>query len=244
MRIRLDKYLTLCDLGTRKEVQALIRAGRVVVNGFPRKDTGYAIDSASTFVEVDEKPVFFRQFVYIMMNKPPGYLSAVTDKHHPTIVELLPAWCRRRKVVPVGRLDLDTTGLIFLSDDGGFNHDMTSPRRHVDKVYHAELDLPIDASDIKAFKDGMRFKDFTAELALLTSLPQPTPYTHAAAITIHEGKYHQVKRMFAARGKQVLNLKRVAIGDVPLPVDLNIGYWRELTLEEMQALKIQNPYVV
>lgn len=243
MEIRLDKYLTLCDLGTRSQVQKRIRAGQIKVNGFIKKDAALSVDPATSFVECNGEGLFFRRFSYIMLNKPPGYLSATTDDFKPTVMDLLPGWCMRRKMVPVGRLDINTTGLIFITDDGGFNHDMTSPRRHVNKIYHAIIDKGVTQEDIKAFASGMRFKDFTAEIAGLRAIPCHDKGKFGAEVILKEGKYHQVKRMFATCGKKVLSLHRVAIGPIELSANLGSGYWRELTLEEMRDLYIKNPFI-
>jgi len=241
MLMRLDKYLSYCDAGSRSEVKKIISAGRVSVNGFIQKDPAFSVDTVRNFVEVDGQPASFRRFVYLMMNKPEGYLSATTDDRQPTVMDLLPEWCRKRGVAPVGRLDKDTTGLLLLTDDGGVNHDLTSPRRHVDKVYLAVVDSAITQEDIDAFAQGMRFSDFVAELAVLRQIRSMGQGCFLAEVTLHEGKYHQVKRMFAARGKHVLELQRVAMGPVELDPSLGPGDWRELTLWEMQALNIRNP---
>ena len=142
---------------------------------------------------------------------------------------------------PVGRLDRDTTGLLLITDDGGLAHDMTSPRRHVEKIYHAQIDRPINEDDVRAFREGMRFKDFISELARLEYLRKLDKGRHLVQVTLTEGKYHQVKRMFAARGKNVLELKRVTFGKLVLDDKLPEGRWRELTKKELNSLKVQDP---
>lgn len=243
MPMRLDKYLSYCDLGSRSEVKKIIAAGKVSVNGFIKKDPALPVDASMNFIEVDGQPTLFRRFVYLMMNKPAGYLSATTDDRQATVLDLLPEWCKKRGVAPVGRLDKDTTGLLLLTDDGGVNHAMTSPRKHVDKVYLAVVDSAVTQEDIDVFAQGMRFSDFISELARLRQVRALGGGLYLAEVILREGKYHQVKRMFAARGKNVLELQRVAMGPVELDPNLGPGDWRELTLWEMQALNIKNPNV-
>jgi 16S rRNA pseudouridine516 synthase len=156
-------------------------------------------------------------------------------------MDLLDDWCIRRKMFPVGRLDKDTTGILLITDDGGLCHDMTSPRRHVQKIYQAQIDKPVTKADVDAFKNGMRFKEFVSELAKLEYLGQIAEDRYLAQVTLTEGKYHQVKRMFAARGINVLDLKRITFGKLVLPDNLPEGRWRELSLYEQKALKIMDP---
>lgn len=239
--MRLDKYISMCDILSRTEAKKAVMASRVTVNGFIRSDAGFQVTPENTFVELDGNPLLYKLFCYIMLNKPKGYISATTDKTHPTVMDLLDDWCIRRKMFPVGRLDIDTTGLLLITDDGGLSHDMTSPRRHVEKIYHAQIDKPISQDDIKAFAKGMRFKEFISELSKLEYLRQLAPGRHLVQITLTEGKYHQVKRMFKARGKEVLELKRVTFGKLVLPENLPEGRWRELSREELTSLKIKDP---
>lgn len=243
MKLRLDKYLTLCDLGTRSEMQKLVHSERIKVNGYVEKNSGTHVLPSTSFVELDDKELNFRHFVYIMLNKPEGYLSATKDRTRKTIMDLLPDWCKRREMAPIGRLDIDTTGLLFITDDGAFNHQLTSPRMHVNKVYRAEIDKPVLEEHIKAFAAGMRFKDFTAEIAKLVPVQSRYKDEYAAQVTLHEGKYHQVKRMFAACGINVIHLERIKIGSISLPTDMEHGQWREFTFKEIKAFNINNPYI-
>lgn len=241
--MRLDKYISMCDVMSRAEAKKAILSSRVTVNGFLRKDPGFQTTPESTFVEIDGKPLLYKRFSYIILNKPKGYISATTDRNDPTIMDLLDDWCIRRKMFPVGRLDKDTTGLLLITDDGGLSHDMTSPRRHVEKIYQAQIDKPVTQSDIDAFKNGMRFKEFVSELAKLEYLGQISEDRYLAQVTLTEGKYHQVKRMFGARSINVLDLKRITFGKLVLPDDLPEGRWRELSLAEQKALKIKDPLI-
>jgi 16S rRNA pseudouridine516 synthase len=239
--MRLDKYISMCDVMSRSEAKKAIASSRVTVNGFLRKDAGFQVTPESTFVEVDGKPLIYKRFCYIMLNKPKGYVTATTDRDCPTVMDLLDDWCIRREMFPVGRLDKDTTGLLLITDDGGLCHDLTSPRRHVEKIYQAQIDKPVTQADINAFQNGMRFKEFVSELAKLEYLGQIAEDRYLAQVTLTEGKYHQVKRMFAARGINVLDLKRITFGKLVLPDNLPEGRWRELSLAEQKALKIKDP---
>ena len=239
--MRLDKYISMCDTMGRSDAKKAVMASRVTVNGFTRTDAGFQVAPDTAFVEIDGQPIFYKRFAYIMLNKPKGYVSATEDARDPTVMDLLDDWCIRRGMFPVGRLDKDTTGLLLITDDGGLAHDMTSPRRHVEKIYHAQIDKPITESDIKAFKKGMRFKEFISELARLEYIRMLDKGRHLVQVTLTEGKYHQVKRMFAARGKKVLELKRVTFGKLVLDETLPEGRWRELSKKELDSLKIKDP---
>lgn len=243
MYIRLDKYVAYSDVGTRKQVQKLIIKGHVKVNGLVQKDASTQIDVTSSFVELDDQSICYRKNVYIIMNKPKGYVSATVDRYNKTVMDILPSWVMRRKMAPVGRLDSDTTGLLMITDDGAFNHFMTAPKRHIDKVYHAQIDKPVTIEHVEAFASGMRLKDFIAEPAILSKAESNYDEEFAARVTIHEGKYHQVKRMFGVLGINVYSLERIAIGDIILPVDMKEGQWREFSAEELRLLKLQNPYL-
>ncbi len=241
--MRLDKYISLCDVMPRAEAKKAIQKSRITVNGFVKKDAGFQVIPESTFVELDGTPLHYKRFCYIMLNKPKGYISATTDKKHPTVMDLLDDWCIRRKMFPVGRLDKDTTGLLLITDDGGLAHDMTSPRRHVEKIYQAVINKTITKDDVKVFKEGMRFKEFTSELAKLEYLSRVSLNRFLVQVTLTEGKYHQVKRMFKSRGIEVLDLKRITFGKLILPEDLKEGRWQELSREQLQSLKIKDPYI-
>ena len=241
--MRLDKYISLCDVLSRAEAKKAIQKSQVTVNGFVKKDAGFQVVPETTFVELNGEPLQFKRYCYIILNKPKGYISATKDKKHPTIMDLLDDWCIRRNMFPVGRLDKDTTGLLLITDDGGLAHDMTSPRRHVEKIYQAQIDKPITQSDIRAFKEGMRFKDFVSELTKLEHLSRISLNRYLVQVTLTEGKYHQVKRMFNARGKEVLELKRITFGKLILPENLPEGRWRELSRDELKSLKVKDPFV-
>jgi len=228
--IRLDKFLTQCDLGSRSEVKKLLSAGRVAVEGRVALKPEESIPEDAR-VTLDGNLLEYRPYIALIMHKPPGYLTATRDPNAPTVLDLLPQSIQKRHPVPAGRLDKDTTGLLILTDRGDLVHGLISPKRHVEKTYWAELSAPADPSDIDAFAKGMDLGDFISLPARLTILPEACALAH-----VMEGKYHQVKRMFAARGKTVLRLKRLSMGSVRLPEDLREGEWRHLTQDEFENL--------
>lgn len=227
--MRLDRYLTLCDLGTRREVKELIASGRVSVAGLTVLNPGSAVDGPVT---LDGESVGYRPLVAIMMNKPAGLLTATTDRRQGTVLDLLPPRDRRREPAPVGRLDKDTTGLLLITDDGQAAHAIISPKSSVEKRYRALLDKPVDQSDVEAFAQGLRLSDFEALPARLEPGEGCVAYC-----TVHEGKFHQVKRMFAARGRKVLALHRERVGSLWLPDTLVPGEYVYLDMDTWNRLR-------
>jgi len=231
---RMDKLLASTGLWSRKEVKELVRRGRVTLNGVPVAKVEEKADPAADEIRVDGQVVDCAPFVYIMMNKPDGLLSATTDKRQKTVVDLLPEHLRRRGLFPVGRLDKDTVGLLLLTDDGPLGHELLSPKKHVDKVYHARVDGHIQPEDVARLAEGMVLED---GLHCLPALLAPLGDGSECLVTLREGKYHQVKRMLAACGKPVTALKRLSMGPLSLDEALLPGQWRFLTAEELAALK-------
>jgi len=231
---RLDKLLASTGVWSRKEVKDLVRQGRVRADGVPVKKPEEKFDPAMTCLEVDGQLVDCAPFVYVMMDKPEGLLSATEDRNQKTVLDLLPEHLRRRGLFPVGRLDKDTTGLLLLTDDGALAHELLSPKKHVDKVYLAWVDGKIDNSDVKALAAGMVLGD---GLHCLPAGLEPLEDSSHCLVTLREGKYHQVKRMLAARGKPVLTLRRLSMGPLCLDESLGAGGWRLLTPEEMKMLR-------
>lgn len=226
---RLDKLLAAQNLGSRREVGAMVRAGRVSVNGGTVKRPEFKIDPGADRVAVDGREQEIRTRVYLMMNKPAGVLSASRDARARTVVDLLPPQMRRRGLFPAGRLDRDTCGLLLLTDDGDFAHRMLAPKSHVMKWYEASLAAPVSEGDVRAFGLGVPLSDFTSLPAELSALREDG---RLALVKLREGKFHEVKRMFAARGNRVLALKRVRIGALELDPALSPGGCRELSPEE------------
>ena len=231
---RLDKLLSSTGRWSRKEVRELVRQGRVWVNGVPAARPEDKFDSETAVIQVDGEAVDCAPFVYVMLYKPEGLLSATEDRRQKTVLDLLPEELRRRGLFPVGRLDKDTTGLLLLTDDGALAHALLSPKKHVDKVYLARVEGRVDRSDISALAEGMTLGDGTR---CLPAGLEPLGDGSQCRVTLREGKYHQVKRMLAARGKPVLTLKRLSMGGLALDEELKPGEWRFLTKEEGAALK-------
>ena len=229
--LRLDRWLVTLGVGIRSEMQKLIRKGGVKVNDVPVRDPGQQVDEHSAQLTVNGTPVDGRLTRHVMLHKPAGLLTAARDKKQPTVMDLLPEAYASIGCMPVGRLDKDTTGLLFLTTDGGLNHRLLSPGRHVDKTYLAEVDGPLDASHVAAFAEGLHLSDFDAQPALLEIVAPQT-----GRVTVHEGKFHQIKRMFTAVGREVTSLHRETFGSLTLDPNLPEGEWRELTAEEIAAL--------
>lgn len=230
---RLDKILASQNTGTRKEVGAIVRAGRVSVNGEVARCPDDKVDPENALIALDGVPLTVKKHLYLMMNKPDGVLSASRDPKARTVVDLLPREWQRRGIFPAGRLDRDTEGLLILTDDGAFAHRMLAPRSHVTKWYEARLAHPVSEDDVRAFRLGVELNDMTCLPAELTAAEGDGP---AALVKVREGKYHQVKRMFLARGNEVLKLRRVRIGGVALDVSLAPGEVRELAPDEQKLI--------
>lgn len=231
---RLDKILANTGRWSRKEVRELVRAGRVTVNGVPVHSPEEKWDPAAEFA-VDGVSVSGEHMVYLMLHKPAGLVSATEDPKQPTVLELLPDHLKRVGLFPAGRLDKDTEGLLLLTNDGVLAHRLLAPRRHVDKTYFVQVEGQLDETDVEAFSTGMTLGDgLVCMPAGLEVLGQPD----TAIVTLREGKYHQIKRMLASRGKPVRYLKRLTMGPLKLDPALKRGEWRPLTEEEMAALRL------
>ena len=231
---RLDKILANTGRWSRKEVRELVRAGRVTVNGVPVHSPEEKWDPAAEFA-VDGVSVSGERMVYLMLHKPAGLVSATEDPKQPTVLELLPDHLKRVGLFPAGRLDKDTEGLLLLTNDGVLAHRLLAPRRHVDKTYFVQVEGQLEETDVEACSTGMTLGDgLVCMPAGLEVLGQPD----TAIVTLREGKYHQIKRMLASRGKPVRYLKRLTMGPLKLDPALKRGEWRPLTEEEMAALRL------
>ncbi|MBR1391853.1 MAG: rRNA pseudouridine synthase [Lachnospiraceae bacterium] len=234
--MRLDKYLCSAGLGTRSQVKELIRKGRITVNGTVGKRPELQIDPQRDEVALDKTQVVFHEYVYYMLYKPTGYVSATQDQRYPTVMELLPEEIRRRDLFPVGRLDLDTEGLLLITNDGALAHRLLSPSHHVPKTYYARIQGSVGAEEEARFADGVEIGEkHPTRPAVLQILSQGD--VSEIELTITEGKYHQVKRMFEAVGKKVLYLKRLCMGTLTLDPALEPGSFRLLTDLELCRLK-------
>lgn len=230
---RLDKLLAATGRWSRREVKGLVKAGRVLVDGVPAAAPEQKLDPDRSRVLVDGEEAVFREFTYVMLNKPAGVLSATEDARQETVLDLLPPELRRRGLFPVGRLDKDSEGLLLLTNDGDLAHRLLSPKYHVDKVYYIQTDAPLTEEDRAAFAGGVLLADgaecLPAGLELLGD-------GREALVTLHEGKFHQIKRMIASRGAAVCRLKRLSMGTLVLDEGLRPGGFRLLNEEEVMKI--------
>ena len=235
--MRLDKFLVACAVGSRTEVKNFLKAGRVMVNGKKEKSAKLQINEETDEICFDGQKLEYEEFVYYMMNKPQGVISATEDSKHKTVLDLLDDLARSKEVFPVGRLDIDTHGLLLLTNDGKLAHALLSPKRHVDKTYLAQINGVMTDADVETFAQGIPLKDFTCQPAKLELVSIDREKDQSLVrVTIAEGKFHQVKRMVAYCGKEVVDLQRLTMGTLTLDEDLKRGEWRRLTKEELEGL--------
>jgi len=234
---RIDKILSNLGHGTRKEVKALLKKGKVEIDGIIASDSAMKIDPDKAVIKVSGEEINYRKYIYLVMNKPSGVVSATVDKNDETVIDLIDEEYRAFKPFPIGRLDKDTVGLLLITNDGELNHKLIAPKNHVDKVYYAEINKFIDASDISAFKKGVviddGYKCMPAGLEVLNANENGSE----VMVTIQEGKFHQVKRMFESVDKKVVFLRRVSFGPLKLDENLSEGQCRELSEQEIELLK-------
>lgn len=234
--MRLDKLLAAAGYGSRKEIKAIVREGLVLVNELPVKDSSLHVATEGDVVTVNGSVVSFREFIYLMLNKPAGCVSATFDNNDKTVLELVPEALRHYELFPVGRLDKDTEGLLLLTNDGKLAHELLAPKKHVPKTYFVRVDQMVEEHHLQqlargvVLDDGYQTKPAEAKLSA-SGLPGEV------VLTITEGKFHQVKRMFKALGMNVIYLQRTAMGGVTLDPALKLGQIRELTPEELAKLK-------
>jgi 16S rRNA pseudouridine516 synthase len=231
-QLRLDKLLADTGRWSRKEAKDFIRSGQVRVNDQVIRKPEQKVQTDGLKLTVKGEPVLWQRFTYIMLNKPGGVLTATEDRREKTVLDLLPPELQKQQLRPVGRLDKDTEGLLLLTNHGELAHRLLSPKSHVDKVYYAETEGTVDEADVAAFEEGMTLGDgLVCQSAGLERLGEGK-----CLVTLREGKFHQVKRMLAARGKPVLYLRRLSMGSLLLDPQLQTGHWRYLTQEEITAL--------
>ena len=234
--MRLDKLLANMGYGSRKEVKKLLKDKSVRVNGEVVKDAAMKVNPDEQEVTVFGERVFYTEFIYLMMHKPPGVISATEDTRDQTVIDLLDPLAQHFQPFPVGRLDKDTEGLLLITNDGNLSHNLLSPKKHVPKTYYATIDGVVTEADIEAFRQGVELDDGyvtkPGELVILKSAE-----TSEIELTIQEGKFHQVKRMFESVGKKVTYLKRLSMGSLVLDETLKLGEYRELTEQELTLLK-------
>lgn len=238
---RLDKILAHVGIGTRSELKRLAKEGAIYVNGVKIKDSGMQVNPDTDNITVNGETVMYREFVYLMMNKPQGVVSATEDNRDRTVVDLLDAAYAPFEVFPVGRLDKDTEGFLLLTNDGKLAHNLLSPRKHVPKTYFAKVEWEVSETDIEAFSQGVTLDDgyetLPGKLKILKTGNEAEGLLSEIELTIMEGKFHQVKRMFQAVGKKVVYLKRLSMGPLVLDPSLVLGQVRELSKDELLALQ-------
>lgn len=229
--MRLYKFLKDTGFGSRKEVKILIKQKRVSVNDVIVNNEGYSVDENNDIIRVDSEKVIYIKYVYIMLNKPKGVVSATTDNVHSTVIDLINEF-KYLELFPVGRLDIDTEGLLLITNDGELSHNLLSPKKHVYKTYLLETDEELSSLDMNKIESGVMLDN---ELTLSAKIEKVDNRLYH--LTIHEGKFHQVKRMIASTGKTVTYLKRISFGPLKLDESLKLGSYRFLTEEEINLLK-------
>lgn len=234
-KLRLDKYIASMGYGSRKDVKIGIRKGQVRVNDNVIKDPGFQVAVQDKVIYKDQQ-ISYEAYQYYMMHKPGGCITATEDSKQETVLDLMKKE-KRKDLFPVGRLDKDTEGLLLITNDGDLCHNLLAPKKHVDKTYFARISGIVTDDDVKAFKEGViildDYKTLPATLEVLVSQE-----VSEINITIREGKFHQIKEMFKARGHEVIYLKRLSMGSLKLDPNLGIGDYRVLTSEELDALKV------
>ncbi len=232
--IRLDKYLADAGVGTRSEVKIKLKKGLVTVNDTPVTKPEIKINTDTDKVTFNGSIINYSDYEYYLLHKPAGYVTAVKDNLYPTVMELIND-STVKNLAPVGRLDKDTEGLLLITNDGALAHSLLSPKKHVDKTYFAKIDSAVDVSDIEAFAEGVDIGDEKPTLPAKLEIVSSSEECSEILLTIHEGRFHQVKRMFHGRGKEVTYLKRITMGPLTLG-DLPIGDCRKLSGEELEHL--------
>ncbi|WP_079908651.1 pseudouridine synthase [Paenibacillus sp. 32352] len=242
--MRLDKLLANTGYGSRSEIKVMVKRGAIIINDRPVKDSGMQVNPWTDVITVDGETVRYREFIYVMLNKPQGVVSATEDTRDRTVIDLLDDEYKHFQPFPVGRLDKDTEGLLLLTNDGKLAHNLLSPRKHIPKTYFAEVEGAVTEEDGKQFQQGVQLDDgyvtMPAQLTILQSGHPDQGIVSKIELTIMEGKFHQVKRMFQAVGKRVVFLKRISMGPLLLDEHLLPGEYRELTEAELQELKQAN----
>lgn len=235
--MRLDKFLSHTGFGSRKDVKQLLKKKVVQINGTVATKGDFILDVKKDVVSVGGETVHYQKYIYLMLHKPAGYLSATEDNVQKTVIDLLDDESRRFEPFPVGRLDKDTEGLLLITNDGELAHFLLSPKKHVKKTYYAEVKGVMDEKDIAAFEAGIILEDGYKCLPASLEIISSTDESSQVKITIEEGKFHQVKRMVLACGKEVTYLKRLTMGSLKLDDTLKQGKFRPLTEQELNDLK-------
>ena len=229
---RIDKIISEQTYYSRKEIKKLISKGMVYANGEQVKKPEIKYDETNIVVEINGKEIEIKKHIYLLLNKPKGYVSTTEIETQKTVLDLVPEKYKNRNLFPAGRLDKDTTGLMLITDDGEFAHNILSPRKHVKKEYEVTLDIPVTETMVNGFKKGVMLNDGECKSA---NLEITGKYT--AKVVITEGRYHQIKRMFGCYGAKVVELNRICMGNLYLPKDLKLGEIKEATSDELQQMQ-------
>lgn len=228
---RIDKIISNNTLYSRSEVKKLIKSNKIKVNDIVINKSEFKVDISKDIITIDGEKLKIKGNIYLVLNKPKGYISATEDKHMKTILDLVSKDYGDRNLFPIGRLDKDTTGLIILTDDGAFLHDIVSPKKEHRKIYKAVIDIPVNDEMITGFEEGVELNDGKCKPSKLEKLGK-----YEALITLTEGRYHQIKRMFGCFGAKVVELERIQIGNFALPEELKLGEYRELSKRELDLI--------
>lgn len=228
---RLDKIIASQTNYSRKEVKDLIKQKRVKVNNETISKSDIKVDSEKDKIVIDENEIKIKEYIYLILNKPKGYISATEDRCMQTVLDLVPKEYLHRNLFPAGRLDRDTTGLMLITDDGEFAHNILSPKKHVKKLYNVTIDIPVNQEMVDGFAKGVKLNDGECKTANMEITGVNT-----ALVTLTEGRYHQIKRMFGCYGAKVVELQRIGMGNLKLPNDLKLGECREITENELKRL--------
>lgn len=229
---RIDKVISSQSNFSRKEVRKMILKKRVTVDGEIVDKYDTKIDQSRAVIAIDGKDIDLKKNIYLILNKPKGYISATEDKSQRTVLELVPEEFKERELFPAGRLDKDTTGLMLITNDGVMAHNILSPRKHIKKIYEVTIDIDMTDEMVKGFKSGIKLSDAECKSAELNITGKSL-----GIVTIREGRYHQIKRMFGCYGAKVLELNRIGMGNLNLPKKLKLGECRELTENELERLQ-------
>ena len=229
---RIDKIISVQTYYTRKEIKKLISKGLIYANGEQVKKSENKYDENNICIKINGKEIEIKKHIYLLLNKPKGYISSTETNSEKTVLDLVPKKYKNRNLFPAGRLDKDTTGLMLITDDGEFAHNILSPRKHVKKEYEVTLDIPVTEEMIKGFKEGVKLNDGECKSADLEITGEYT-----AKVVITEGRYHQIKRMFGCYGAKVVELNRICMGNLYLPRDLKLGEVKEATQDELQKIQ-------
>lgn len=229
---RIDKIISSQGKYTRSEIKKLAVKGKILVDGIVIKKTDMKIDKNNSKIVINGEELNFKEHLYLILNKPKGYVSATEDRRDKTVLDLVPEKLYRDSLFPAGRLDKDTTGLMIITDDGELAHNILSPKKHIKKIYEVVLDIPVTEKMVEKFANGIKLNDGECKSAILEITGEKT-----CKVTITEGRYHQIKRMFGCCKAKVIELNRICMGNLFLPENLELGECRELLTEELALLQ-------